>query len=241
MSRHTPGFVPIVQVVNSFMNATGIYSPANRRRFLKIVAENYADLNIHSTSLFKTVFMTIDSKNCIEWPQDYVDYVRIGTPYNGQIQALTLNDKITGNIVLVCGEETQDPDMINPVNQPWIHAYGSSGGGNFMYYRSDKETHRIIFEGDGVGRAIVLQYISSGVSADGQTLIPFAMVKLLRKYLQWVVMDFDMVTKHSQSEIMRVHRDFVQFREEYERLDNGFTADEFIDALRQSYKLTPKN
>ena len=241
MSSDTKSFVPIVTVVNSFMNATGIYSPANRRRFLKIVAENYADLNINSTSLFKTVFLTIDSKNCIEWPVDYVDYVRIGTPWNGQIHALTLNEKITGRIILACGTEEQNPELMNPVNQPWIHAYGSSGGGNFMYYRSDKETHRIIFEGDGVGRTIVLQYISSGVSATGETLIPFAMVKLLRKYLQWVYMDFDMVGKHSQSEITRVHRDFVNFREEYERLDNGFTADEFIDALRQSYRLTPKN
>ena len=237
----SPAFVPIIQVVDSFMNATGIYSAVNRRRFLKIVAENYADLNINNTNLFKTVFLTINSLNAIEWPIDYVDYVRIGTPWNGQICTLTKNDKITGKIVLVCGAEEQDTGLMQPVNQPWIHAYGASNGVSFMFYRSDKETHRIIFEGDGVGRTIALQYISSGVSADGQTLIPLAMVKLMRKYLQWVYMDFDEIKQHSQSEITRVHRDFIQFREEYERLDNGFTADEFLDAMRQSYRLTPKN
>jgi hypothetical protein len=239
--KDTAAFVPIVSVVDSFMNATGIYSLANRRRFLKIVAENYADLNINSTSLFKEARLTIDKLNSIPWPTDFVDYVRIGTPAGNEIHTLTLNEKISSNIVMVCGKDDQQSPLSNIENDCWVAAYGATGGHNFMYYRSDKKTHRIFFQGDGIGRTVILQYISSGISATGQTYIPQAMVKLLRKYLHWVYMDYDMVKTWPQNKIQQARQDFVIFRDEYERMDNGFTAEEFLDALRSTYTQAIKN
>lgn len=232
----TNAFVPISTVVHSFLNATGIYSKSNYKRFLRIVAENYTDLNINSTSLFKTAILTIDSNNSIPWPSDFVDYVRIGVLNGGKIYTLTKNEAIVGNLVMSCGEEIGSADLSDAISEDWSVGFGINSGTNFIYYRSDKETRRIIFDGDGIGREIVLQYISSGVSADGQTMIPVAMVKLMRKYLHWVYMDYDMTKKFSQGEIERARRDFYIFKDEYERLDLSFTADEFIDALRQGYK-----
>lgn len=231
----TPAFIPLSNVVHSFLNATGIYSKVNFKRFMIIVAENYTDLNINGTALFKTERIVIGSTNSIPWPKDFIDYVRIGTLYNGKIFTLTKNEAIVGDYVISCGQEIPDSDLTDVINNNWAHNYTTSGGKNFLYYRSDKETRRIIFDGDGVGRTIILQYISSGVELNGDTMIPVSMLKMMRKYLHWVLMDYDMTSKYPQSKIEGARRDFVIFREEYERLDTGFTADEFIDALRQGY------
>jgi hypothetical protein len=231
----TPGFVPLAQVVHSFLNATGIYSKVNYKRFLRIVAENYSDININGTALFKTVNIVVGATNTIPWPSDYIDYVRIGVGFSGKIFTLTKNEAIVGVDAISCGEDIGDANLTDPIQNDWYSHYSASGGKNFMYYRSDKETRRIIFDGDGVGRTIILQYISSGVSVDGETMIPASMLKMLRKYLHWVLMDYDMTNKYPQSKIETARRDFYIFKEEYERFDTTFTADEFIDALRQSY------
>jgi hypothetical protein len=231
----TPGFVPLASVVHSFLNATGIYSKVNYKRFLRIVAENYSDININGTALFKTANIVVGATNTIPWPSDYIDYVRIGVGFAGKIFTLTKNEAIVGVDAISCGEDVVDADLSNQIETDWYSHYTASGGKNFMYYRSDKETRRIIFDGDGIGRTIILQYISSGVSVDGETMIPASMLKMLRKYLHWVLMDYDMTNKYPQSKIEAARRDFYLFKEEYERLDTSFTADEFIDALRQSY------
>ena len=236
----SPALVPISKVVHSYLNATGIYSKVNYKRFLQIVLENYADLNINNTAGFNSGRFIINQVNCVPFPLDYIDYVRIGVPVAGQIETLTANDAIITPKAITCGVEVADSDLSTPISNDWIVHYGSTGGRNFMYYKSDKINRQIVFEGDGIGREVVIQYITTGINMSGATMIPVELVKVLRKYLHWVYMDFDMLNKFPQNKIEAARRDFYHFLNEFERQELSFTAEEFIDAIRQGYKQTIK-
>lgn len=235
----TPAFIPIANVVNSYLNVTDNYSDRNYRRLLQVVCENYTDLNIHSTGRLKQIAMTISANNTIILPVDCIDYVRIGVKVNGQMFCVTRNDKILLPDTVECGADVADTDLTDPLDLNVWPSYGSSRGVKFLFYRVDKYDPRIIvFKGDGVGRTIYLQYISSGVSLSGETLIPVQLLLPMRSYLHWTLLSFD--RQASDVEVRRAERTFKKQLGEYERLENGFTLEEFLDAMRQSYRQTIK-
>ncbi len=235
----SPALIPISAVVDSYLNVTGNYSDAMFRRLLQVVCENYTHLNINSTSIFQTLRTTVGRTNIVAVPSDYIDYVRIGVPVHGEIYTLTKNDKILLPTLMSCGEDVKDPGSSSYTEKPWYPSFSSSGGRNFLYYNYDKKARAIVFKGDAVGREVVIQYISSGVSMDGDTLIPVQLLLTMRAFLHWTLLSFDV--KMPEVKVVAAKRTFYELLAEYERMDMSFTADEFIDAIRQGYKQTIKS
>jgi hypothetical protein len=235
----TPALITLHQVLNSWLNEKGIYTKTNYKRFYFVLAELLVDLEINRTTSFKTMYPVIDQNNTIKVPLEYIDYVRIGYPIGGQILTLTKNDNILLPRAFSCGTETGDLENKIAIDASWVqYDYSATGGKNFMYYRYDKEHRQIVFRGDGIGKAIVLEYNSTGVSLSTETYLDIQLLPVLKNYLDWIEAKHDKSIGMNRIEMYR--RDYIDKRDEYVMTSQAFTADEYLDVVRSTYKQTIK-
>ena len=234
----TNALITIRHAVDSYLNELGIYSKGNYKRFLNIVLEGYTNLNIHHIRGVKTFYDTVTDINTVDLPADFIDYIRIGMIEDGKIWTLSLNEDIALPNALDCGEYEGDADGLAASDQPWYWHYSSRGGYNYGYYRVDWDLRRVVFQGDMVARQVVIEYLSSGVNMSETTFIPRELLPVLKEYLNWVVLKRDRQAPMNRIEMAR--RDYYTALNEYEKLNWGFSADEFLDAIRKSWKQTLK-
>lgn len=225
--------ISIRQVVSSYLNEAGIYTLENYNRYLQICIEGLSHLNIYYVPSYRITYGTVDSINCYDLPDDFIDYYRIGVILDGKIWTLTKNDKIPTINAISCGEDLGDADNQGAIDIPYAHQYAINGGWNFGYYRVDKEKRRIVFSGDMIGRQIVLEYISTGVSLSGSTWVPRELSKVLKDYIHWKAIQRDPQVALNHREVAR--RDYYDSLAEYNRLQCSFTVDELLDALASGF------
>ena len=230
--------VSIEQIAASYANSKGQYGKAQVYRYLQIILEGVTELAIFEPSEIGKINWyagAIDSTGCIDLPIDCIDYVRIGTCINGVLYTLTRNDNICMPIGMECGIvtglDTTQTLPGEPIYWNWNTVdYASTGGHNFMYFRMDKANRRIVFKGDCVGREIVIEYISTGISLSGDTWIPREYMQMLKLYLNWQIKLYadDKNTEYAARE----------YAIEKQRLRNfawAFRSDEFLDMIRGNF------
>jgi hypothetical protein len=232
----TSALTTINAIAASYANSKGEYGKQNKWRYMQIILDGYQQWNIfHSTKKVSWYAGEVDSNGVIDWPVDMFDYIRIGTPVNGQIVTLTRNDNLEMPIGLECGQVTGlDTTAVlgsQPLYYNWSPVdYAATGGGNFAYYRTDKENRRTVFKGDCTGRQIIIEYVSSGVSLSGETFIPTELTQYLKLFLMW------------QLKLYAAEKDTEYFAREVaiekQRLINyqwNFRMDEFLDMIRGQF------
>lgn len=232
----THALTTVEKIAASYANSKGDYSKAQLYRHMQIILEGYQQWNIfNSTKKISWYAGEVDSTGCIDYPIDMFDYIRIATPVNGLLVTLTRNDNLDMPIGLDCGEVTgldvSTSLGTDPLYWQWSTPdYAAHGGHNFCYYRDDKANRRIVFKGDSVGRQIVIEYTSSGVSLSGETFIHAELTQYLKLYLQW------------QLKLYAGEKDTEYFAREWaiekQRLMNyqfAFRMDEFLDMLRSNF------
>jgi hypothetical protein len=229
--------IQVEEIAASYANSKGEYGKSQTYRYLQIILEGFADLNIFTTSEVGKVNWyagTVGTDGCIELPSDCIDYVRIGTPINGVIQTLTRNDNLDMPIGLECGQVTgvtvTQYLLGEPIYWNWTTVdYAATGGKNFAYYRFDKPNRRIVFNGDCVNRPIVIEYISTGISLSGETWIPREMMQLLKLYLNWQLKLYS-----DDKNVEYAAREFAIERQRLMNFQWSLRADEFLDLIRSN-------
>lgn len=233
----TPALTTINKIAASYANSKGDYGKQNKWRYMQIILEGYQQWNVFHNSAKKVNWYcgTVQSDGCIDWPIDMYDYIKIGTPVNGQIVTLTRNDNLEMPIGLECGQVT-GVDLTSTLGTDapfwnWVIVdYASTGGHNFAYYRSDKDNRRIVFHGDCLGRQIVIEYVSSGVSLSGETFIPAELTQLLKLYLNW------QLKLYSDDRNTEYHaREYAIEKDRVMKFNWAFRPDEFLDMIRSNY------
>jgi len=232
----TPALIQIDNIAASYANSKGEYGKNQRYRYLQIILEGYTHWNVFNSAKKVNWYAgLIDSHGVIDWPSDMYDYIRIGTPINGQLYTLTKNDNLDMPIGMECGQLT-GMDLTQqlsgePLYWNWcVVDYAATGGHNFAFYRSDKDNRRTVFNGDCLGRLIVIEYVSSGVSLSGETFIPAELNQLLKLYLNWQIKFYadDKNAEYAARE----------YGIEKDRLRNyqwPFRSDEFLDMIRSNF------
>jgi len=233
----TNALISIEQVAASYANSKGDYGKSQLYRYLQILLEGYQEWNVFHAAAKKVSWYAgiIDSTGCIDYPVDMYDYIRIATPINGQLVTLTRNDNLEIPIGLECGEVTGVDISATLSGQPllwnWTTVdYAATGGWNFLYYRDDKQNRRIVFKGDSVGREIIIEYISSGVSLSGETFIPAELTQYLKLYLNW------QLKLYSDDKNVEYHaREFAIQKQKMLNFGWAFRPDEFLDMIRSTF------
>ena len=235
----SPGLSKITAILDRYLNLKGVYSKENAFRYLQIILEGRQEYGFKSSTELRTQELTVTALNTVDVPLDYVDYVRIGYEIDGEIWTLTKNNNIKLPRGLNCGQVIAADSTPMGSSGRWVD-FSARGGHNFLYYRYDKELRRLVFEGDAVGRTIILEFISDGVSMDGETYVPTDMGAMLIAYLEWQLKLYGVKENKSNNDTEYYRREFSAARKEYTSSKLKFTADEVLDVLRSTYHQTVK-
>lgn len=240
---------------------TCVYSAINRagidmkyfEKLYAIAAECLAEINIFHSTYFKVAYLPVSDINTVALPTDYIDYVRPPSLIvNGRIWTLTKLDTLPLQADISCGLPTNPPtdnitvadvsitDYLDYINNVYVetHQYGTSGGQNIAYYRVDKESRLIVLSGNVPGDTVLLEYTSTGLSLEGDTLVPREVMPTIREYLIWQNIENNPTIAMGEKE-----RKKEQYHDQLKQLihfQNSFSVDEFLDILYGNSRQTPK-
>lgn len=235
MSTHTEGVVTLNAIVkNALWQAKRPSS--DKARFYEFAYRGYRELRLHHVREgVKLSKLTPDAINCIDFPEDMIDFVGIGVHVNGKLSLLTRNDDIIITTTLVGAVETQDNDSGEDVDiyDSNTDGYYAKGGVNYDgYYKVDWENRRIML--NSVTRTeVVLAYVSSGTNATGDTYIPVKYEPALIAYIMW------QDSRYDDKRIAIAQYYETQYIKEIQNLDEGPTLQEYLDVLYSTYTLLP--
>jgi hypothetical protein len=242
------GTTTINYVVMSILNRLKQYSMRNYSYLEQILIEGYTDLNMWHLNNIEVVYLRMSEAKTVTLPCDFIDYCKIGIPINGKIRVLTNDENILFPRKFADGEDVGNVgDNVNSnlyftnhyCGSNYVNSlYGLSGGVDGAKYRVDKEKRTIIFSGSVPRAEIVLEYISSGVSLQGTTVIPREAVSTLRAYLLWQIIENDRKVSMNEKE-----RKKAQYEEEVAAMrffQLAPTADEYRRNLYKSIKQSIK-
>lgn len=161
-------YITIDDIVNNVALTIGddSYLTGSLNYQLRLLAlQGLKELSFDMLQEVKSVELAVSSTGTITLPDDYIKYVKIGI--------LGSDDKVhylgkQDNLNLVSGATSTDSNDIDD-DPAYFYGiggrYGIGGGTNHNgYYRVNKEDNTISFSSDAIGKNIILEYISNGVT-----------------------------------------------------------------------------
>jgi hypothetical protein len=268
MSTQVPkisAFVTIRYVVMSVLNRLGEYNLKSYKRLVQICIEGYTEelALYHIPNSLEVVYLHMSAAKTVDLPADFVTHTKIGIPINGKLRVLTQHDNILfprtfDDTLLPVGntDDTGSSGIADAIffsdhwkNGQWVGGlFGLPGGLDDCYYRVDMERRQIVFSGATPRSEIVIEYIGTGLKADGSSLIPRECVDALRNYVLFKMVENDMTgfmtgraqAKTAMAEIARRKQEFTESINALRSFDMAFTAEELKSAIRSGYRQTPK-
>ena len=234
----TPGWITIEHVVQSYMNEIGDPDMDNFERFAQIVIEGISDLNIYHFYKVTTYLATVNDIGVVKLPPDYIDYLVIGRVINGRVEPLGRNDRIALPAKETCGIMQDYSGRTAGIYYPSWQEYTQGGGWAYGQYRIDKEKRLIVLQHTQLrGEEIYIEYVSTGISVDGKTMIDRAMLPVVKEYLNYILIDR---SSAPANEKQRAYYMFGEKFKRYSRKRQKVTASEILDAIRSGYTMGPK-
>lgn len=180
------GLKTLKQVVEELLFISG-RSKADYFRYLQLVIRGFKDAKmLHLKGFTKVAKLTVSDIKTIDIPQDYLSFVSVVVPIQGEYWMLTEKDSLVFSQD-VAPLDTDDQEG-EDVNDSYSITYGATGGKNKQgYIKLDEVENRIIINSLPVGKTeVFLIYVSSGINEAGtDTYIPDAIVPMLHFYAMY--------------------------------------------------------
>lgn len=236
--KHTPALRKLSNVVTSYLNSRGDYSKENYMRYLQIVIEGYTDLNIYHSLSLRSITKRVNDANMIALESDFIDWAKIGIIIGGILHPLGVNNSIQLPKDDITVYNPSVPEHLAGLDYSHYLDYSSTGGNRYAEFKVFPEKRKIQFRGSVKNYDILIEYISSGVSMEGDTLIPIQMIPVLRTYLKWQLLEYD--DGASLNSKIRAEQQHGNELIKVVNAQNALGAEEFIDIIRSGYKQTVK-
>lgn len=230
---HTPGYVPLQQVVYEFLNEIGDYSEKNFFRWLNVAARGFAKLNMTRLESYQVQYLTVDKKSfSAVLNPDFVDWIKVAVVDGNTVKVLARNKDILVNdeqngATVDDGQFFFAPHMYN--GQRITGMYGVSGGYSSPTFNIDKERGIIRFSSHIPTNIVLVEYISSGLSSTGATYIPYKAVDPLVEYLYWRHRKAD--PKATRGQELDSKQDYLEAVEELSFYENLPTRQDILMAF----------
>jgi len=225
----------------------GGYDMEEHDKIMHFIIKGLKDINIFHAVNKKVTRLEVNEINCINLPEDYVDYLKIGITYtNGLFWTFTKNEAISIYKDFECGEQTQAstselPDMwcdgIDSDKKITV-LFNYTGGNNNQYFRIDKEYNRIHLKNNAIGSEVELEYITTGINTNGDTIIPIMYNDSLVSFALWQMKLRQ--PKNTPNEIEMSRQEWIRNFSKLTKTLNGFTRTEFLDMIYKHWKQTLK-
>lgn len=204
-------------------------------RFMQLVIRGFKDARMyHLKGFTKVAKLTVSDIKTIAIPGDYISFVAVVVPLQGEYWTLTEKDTLVfsqvGSTLVADDEEGED------INDSYTINYGATGGINRQgYIKLEEAENRIVINSLAASRTeVFLIYVSSGINEAGaDTYLPDAIVPMLIPYVLW------------KNALYRGER-YADFQEDYYReLDKVRylqmpSIDVLLDSLYEVFTQTPQ-
>jgi hypothetical protein len=165
----------------------------------QLALDGMKDLSLFSMPYKNVVKITTDSFGRLWLPKDFLMFLAVGVPQNGQMYTFTKNKMIVqsndntyaADAVDTTYGEGQDIPLMS------VYEYGSSGGSNETYFIID-ERKKYIQLSNFTGTEATLHYVSSGVSENPEGVeVPVVAEEALIAFILWMIVQYDPSTHPS--------------------------------------------
>jgi hypothetical protein len=219
-------------------------------KFLVFVCECLTEeIQYHGAPSVNSAFLPIvdmGNDKVVYLPNDFLYYTKIAAKVDNRYITLGLNRKMVSPRTFLetdlCEtiEELVETDT-TLVNQTgfapfWYggqyveQLYGVGGGFSYAYYKLFENLNLIKIEGAVPSEEILLEYASTNLAYNGQTIVPTAYSPALRAYALWHFIEND-----PRVSIAEKHRKAVEFDMEMTAIRSlgSFTIPEYLDMVYQ--------
>jgi hypothetical protein len=247
--RH--GIVTLNYCVSRYFNEASIFDPKpnEKRQALQFAVDCFLHLNIFQPHSVKVAYLEVNEAMNAELPSDFVRYTKIGMNEGGRIRTLTYDPSMIVSTEYRDGKPShvkkepnkpfQTIEFIDHVkNGQYIGGmYAQGGGYNDNYYRVDRERGVISLQNSLNCRELVLEYISTGINTQTDTIVPIEAVPTIVAYIHMI--------KAENTPGVPMNKQMFR-RDTYERAYSSlstlrllFTADEYLDMVYSTYSQSP--
>jgi hypothetical protein len=250
------GYVPLRSIAKSVMNELKVKDFADYENILQLVVEGALEINIHSSPSVEVKYLTVPASGVVKFPTDMLYYTKIGVRSGGRVWTLTLNREMVTPARYADGENTLcevTPEDIATNSDPadamatygyveffqgQAPLYGISGGVNSAYYNVDYGRRTISISGSIPSQELILEYVSTGITVSGATMIPRTAVPAIKAYTHWKYIEYD--PRFHLGDKQRKERLYDIELVALADVDLSFTMDEFLDTIYSSSRQTIK-
>jgi hypothetical protein len=236
------------RVVNEIILENDI-AKSQYNRLLSFAIRGVQKINLffYGTTM-KCAKIITDSNYMADLPSDYLDFVAIGIPCNGELISFTRDKRLirtttTENGVQVL-EENNGEGVIKHQDNRW--GYGATGGKNEYLYMIDLNIGKIIINSNEFQKYVTqpfdstinefgkkelqLWYMSSGVSLDGETMIDSVATASLSAYVMYQYsLRSPSKSKADVMKIQMLQREYENEINAVKMLRGSRSADEWTD------------
>jgi hypothetical protein len=246
---------PLSYVVRNIQNETEDYSERQYKRMMQIAIDVLRDIRIYDQPSVQVEYFTLPPSGVLPFPHDYIDWIKIAIPMNGQMITLSVNNNMVLNRAQVCANDIRKMQQYPGVDfggdgylfsPHWYGGqfigglYGVGGGFNTAYFREDKTAQQ--FQFDGVipniseGRIVVMEYKSTGISEG--SIIPAELIEPIKR---GVIYRMNLHNSDVPMNMKQTYeQDYYRAIKRLRAFNNKFSMSEYMDTLYQTKKQSPK-
>ncbi len=178
------GLKTLKQVVEELI-LVGDKSMTDYARYLQLAIRGFKDSRLfHLKGFTKVLKITVSAINTIPLPDDYLSFISVVVPMNGEYWSLTEKESIVFSQT-AAPLDADDGEGVDVSDGYW-GTYGDVGGiNNQGYIKLDENNNRIIVNSLEADREdVFLIYVSTGINQAGtDTYVPDAIVPMLHFYI----------------------------------------------------------
>lgn len=233
----TNGVMPLTQVVASILNKRNDYSKHDRKRLLQFAIEGFREFGLYHLPTIQSEWIKVNQDlMTVPLPDQLMEFLSVGIALNGEYWEFTkIENGINPQGFKELNEERQEVDLDTSIKS---QNFATPGGQNEYKFDYDKNNRRLVIYTNLPLTEVLVIYKSTGINADGDTLIPIHAFQALRAYIQMEDIDDD--TQVSMGEKARRLDRYLFHLKNMRDAENRFTVAEFLDAARSGYGQTYK-
>ena len=239
------GLTTVSSIVDDVILELGI-DDSHKLKLMRLAERGVVDfVGFHLESV-KTILLEVSEDTfTAPLPRDYANFSRIGIFKGGQLQQLSLNNKIQLNRTAACGQtpnnEAPSRAVAGYYGYPYASnygtyrpAYGYRGGvsefGEYSINIREWEIQLTKYRED-----IYLEYVSTGINQNGETNLIEGMREPIIAFIKWKNGEGQNIPLSRLNDLERKYRDeVVRFRQKHQRM----SLQEYMDAFYASMSNT---
>lgn len=244
-------YVPLSQAVWSWL-ADMQEDESRFEQGLHWAIECYDNLNLQMHIDYKVEKLPISAMKTVVWPRNLVQWIRLWIYHNKEwlvftnrqdipLGAKEISESLADLHKAPESDSIPVPEAVNQFGEDVGKRFGfrayNDGIGYYKEYEEEMEfmlSSRVVNSG-----YVYLEYISDGVEADKDTMVPRAAIRPIKNYLHWMN-DEHSPNPNRQRLAERKRQLYYVSLEDFAAIHNPMILEDIVEAFYEGYTLTPK-